>query len=56
MGKHNRPQPITGDEHDLVYARTIYCYLRNSNKNVKFIKRKMNKRFRRIMKKINLDE
>lgn len=42
---------IDGDEQDVVYARGLYCYLRNNNKLVKFIKRKMNKRMRRELKK-----
>ena len=56
MGTHNKPQVKSPEAYDLVYAKDIYCYLQNNNKLVKFIKRKMNKRFRRIMKKINLDE
>ena len=33
-------------EYDVVYARKIYCYLVNRSQNVKFAKRKMNKRYR----------
>lgn len=40
-----KPYPIDGFEEDLVYSRRIYSYL-NNPKNTKFLKRKMNKRFR----------
>lgn len=55
MSKHTKPQPITGDEFDLIYAKKIYCYLQNNNKTVKKIKKQMNKRFRRKLKQIDLD-
>lgn len=34
-------------EYDCLYARHVYCYLRNNPSNVKYIKRSMNKRMRR---------
>ena len=34
-------------EYDLIYGKHVYCYLHNNNKLVKWIKRKMNKRYRK---------
>jgi hypothetical protein len=45
-----KPYPINGIEQDVTYARKIYCVLRNNPKLVKFIKRQMNKRFRKQWK------
>lgn len=42
-----KPYPINGSEEDCCYARKIYCYLKNNHNNVKFIKKTMNKRFRK---------
>lgn len=36
-----------GDEYDLLYAKGFYCYLRNNNKLVRYIHKKMNRRRRR---------
>jgi hypothetical protein len=46
--------PIDGNEEDLCYARRIYRYLSNP-KNVKFLKTKMNKRFRKFNKNLAKD-
>jgi hypothetical protein len=53
MNNLKKEFPINGYEEDLVQARKIYCYLRNNSKNVKFLKKKMNKRFRLFNKNIN---
>jgi hypothetical protein len=42
-----KPYPINGIEQDVIYARKILCILKNNTKLVKFIKQKMNKRFRK---------
>lgn len=42
--------PIDGFEQDCTYSRKFYCYLANNSKVVKYIKRKMNKRFRKQLK------
>ena len=41
----------TGMEQDAVYARKIYCYLKNRPKTVKFAKRSINRRRRQWIKK-----
>ena len=38
--------PINGLEQDVIYGQNIYCYLKNHNKIIKWVKRHMNKRFR----------
>lgn len=52
MNNGRKEFPIDGNEQDLIHARKIYCYLHNP-KNVKFLKTKMNRRFRRFNKNIN---
>lgn len=42
-------------EQDVVYARKFYKYLKNNPSLVKFVKRQMNKRFRRNFNK-DLDD
>lgn len=42
---------IDGLEEDVIYARKIYCYLKNRSSIVKWAKRKLNKRWRREGKK-----
>ncbi len=42
--------PKNGLEYDVIYGKGIYCYLHNNPSIVKFVKRKMNKRFRRKAK------
>jgi len=49
MGR--RQKLISGDEEDLVYAKRRYRYLKNNTKLVKWLKRQMNKRYRREIKK-----
>ena len=44
--KSKRQKLKGGDEYDLIYGRHIYCYLSKS-KVCKWIKKKMNKRYRR---------
>jgi len=48
MGR--RQKLISGDEVDVVLERRFYCYLVNHPKNVKRTKRKLNKRFRRLLR------
>ena len=36
-----------GDEVDAILARHVYCYLKNRPKNVKRVKRAINKRLRK---------
>ena len=38
--------PINGLEQDVIYGRSRYCFLKNNNKIIKWVKRHMNKRFR----------
>lgn len=45
-----KPYPINGIEQDVTYARKILCVLKNNSKLVKFVKRQMNKRFRKSWK------
>jgi hypothetical protein len=42
-----------GLEYDVIYGRHIYCYLKNRPVNVKYAKRKMNKRMRRDFKRLD---
>ena len=42
---------VDGLEEDVIYARKIYCYLKNTPSIVKWAKRKLNKRWRREGKK-----
>ena len=53
MNNLKKEFPIDGFEEDFVSGRKIYCYLRNNNKNVRFLKRKINKRFRKFNSNIN---
>lgn len=46
-----KPYPTNGLEQDVTYARKILCILKNNTKLVKFAKRQMNKRFRKLNKK-----
>jgi hypothetical protein len=46
--------PIDGYEQDSVYSRNIYKYLSNS-RIVKFLKTKINKRFRKFNKNLAKD-
>lgn len=39
--------PRSGLEQDVIYARDIYCYLKNNSSIVKFVKRLLNKRLRK---------
>jgi hypothetical protein len=39
-----------GDEYDAIYARHMYCYLKNRPKIVKLCKRRINKRERKYNK------
>jgi hypothetical protein len=52
---NKKPYPTDGFEMDVTYGRKLYCYL-NKSKLAKYIKRKMNKRFRKQLKQINEDE
>ena len=47
---------IDGLEYDVIYAKKKYCYLFNNNKIVRYAHRRMNKRFRREMKHIDIEE
>lgn len=53
MNNLKKEYAIDGYEEDLLVARKMYCYLRNNSKNVKFLKKKMNKRFRKFNKNID---
>lgn len=45
-----RKQKISGIEEDYIYDRGRYCYLVNSCKVKRYIKRGLNKRYRRELK------
>lgn len=45
-----------GDEHDAIYARHMYCYLKNRPKIVKLCKRRINKRERKYNKELGKKE
>jgi hypothetical protein len=45
----------SGDEYDLIYGRGIYKYLERAGVK-KWIRRKLNKRFRREGKRIDIDQ
>jgi len=47
MNKGRKQKLKTGAEYDLLYAKSLYCYLRNNNNAVRKIKRGMNRRQRR---------
>ena len=47
MSNIKKEYPKSGLEQDAIYARHIYCYLRNHPQIIKFVKRKLNKRFRK---------
>lgn len=49
MQKGMKQKLKTGAEFDLIYAKGIYCYLKNG-KAVRKIKRQMNRRWRRELK------
>ena len=51
MKAGRRQRLIDGIEFDVVYWRGRYCYLVNRPHLVKWAKRKMNKRWRRELKK-----
>jgi len=53
MNNLKKEYAIDGYEEDLLVARKMYCYLRNNSKNVRFLKKKMNKRFRKFNKNID---
>jgi len=38
----------SGEDYDLLFAKELYCYLQNNNKTVKYIKRSMIKRLRKM--------
>lgn len=38
--------PQSGLEHDVIYARKMYCYAKNNPSIVKFAKRQLRKRLR----------
>ena len=38
----------SGEDYDLLFAKKLYCYLQNNNKTVKYIKRSMIKRLRKM--------
>jgi hypothetical protein len=42
--------PVSCMENDVVYARKVYCYTQNNHSLVKWVKRQLNKRFRRTAK------
>jgi hypothetical protein len=37
---------IKGIEYDVIYAKRLYCYLKNNNKLVRYVKKQMRKRRR----------
>jgi hypothetical protein len=46
-----RKQKLTsGAEYDLIFAKDIYCYLRNHVVSVRKIKHGLNKRYRKSLK------
>lgn len=44
---NEKPYPTNGLEQDVTYVRKILCVLKNNTKLVKWVKRKINKRFRK---------
>jgi hypothetical protein len=37
----------SGEDYDLLYAKSMYCYLQNNNRTVRYIKNRMIRRMRR---------
>lgn len=46
----NKPKLIDGLEYDVICAKGVYCYLRNNPSIVRYTKRKINKRERKLAK------
>ena len=55
MRKGRRQQLKTGAEYDLLYAKHIYCFLKNG-KAVRKLKKQMNRRWRRELHDEMLEE
>lgn len=56
MKKHGRKQKLKrASEFDLIYAKGIYCYLKNG-KAVRKIKKQLNKRYRKEMKEEDMND
>lgn len=47
--------PINGIEQDVIYNRKFHKYLVNNSSLVKWVKRQMNKRFRKKLKQNNYE-
>jgi hypothetical protein len=57
MCKCGRKQVLkTVAEEDLLYAKTLYCYLANNRGVIKRIKRGMNKRYRKELREDMIKE
>ena len=57
MCKCGRRQILkTGAEYDLLYAKGLYCYLKNGNRVKHNLKKQMNRRYRREIKIDTLKE
>ena len=50
MDNGKKEYAINGLEQDMIYAKDIYCYTQNCRGLSKWVKRQMNKRFRRRKK------
>lgn len=50
MNKGRKQKVINGLEQDVLYGRHYFCYLDNRPGLVRWVKRKMNKRYRQQLK------
>lgn len=50
MNKGRKQKVINGLEMDVIYGRHYFCYMDNSPGLVRWVKRKMNKRYRQELK------
>lgn len=50
MNKGRKQPTISGLEQDIVYGRHYFCYTDNNPSIVRWVKRKMNKRYRQQLK------
>ena len=55
MRKGRKQQLKTGAEYDLIYAKHLYCFLKNG-KAVRKLKKQMNRRWRRELNEEMLEE
>ena len=56
MRKGRKQKLKTGYEYDLLYAKHYYCFMKNNNNTVRYIKRTLNRRWRKELQEDMQDE